>query len=618
VSTRIRRSTSTSALDAEVGAAGGEVSADLSAAVTRAAGHGERLGGRIQARMENALGVDLSAVRVHRESELAPRMGAIAFTSGADIHFAPGGYAPHHAEGQEVLAHELAHVVQQGAAPTRIRRMSSSGTDSEAPALTGRSGSDELRIRRGSAAKIQRLVGFEVELSVPTIGNVPGPALNPNVGGAVPNPNIATFFGGGLGYNTAIGQVASFAGPIAMKADHNRLQRDAGALYNALMALPSNVPFAPLVPAGGYVAMSNLEYSTPALDEMAAGSNLMFLLLATAIDAHAQQLLNNQPANQLSWIPNSAPQTATGVPVAELTAWLGAPLPGPVAAALTTLRNNVRWSMYVQATAGVLPSGLATLFTARAAAAPAGAAGSWTAAKQDAGNAIVNGINQLFLDPVFQAQIAAAGQGDQEALKGLLMLGLAYTIGNAINQTTLLTSTMKNAVPLLVKIADIGAATTLASTNWLRANPVTPAFVLNVATWFHNHVPQTNLAHWTGAPYNAAMAVPVGDRGLLHGTGAVPVNDTAGLLNRLLTGGGPMFPTVAPGVNALVAADPVSPLLGPSGGQAGLPVEYRWNLPRPVAIGQLWPVMQLVLAEVRAANLAHVGAAAAGPIAAAW
>jgi len=66
----------------------------------------------VQAKMEAAFDFDFSAVRIHEGAEAAA-VGARAFTRGVDIHFAPGEYAPHAPAGQELLGHELAHVVQQ-------------------------------------------------------------------------------------------------------------------------------------------------------------------------------------------------------------------------------------------------------------------------------------------------------------------------------------------------------------------------------------------------------------------------------------------------------------------------------------------------------------------------
>jgi hypothetical protein len=64
--------------------------------------------------MESALGANFSDVRIHVGPE-ASAIGAIAFTWGSDIHFAPGQYNPHTPDGQSLLGHELTHVLQQRA-----------------------------------------------------------------------------------------------------------------------------------------------------------------------------------------------------------------------------------------------------------------------------------------------------------------------------------------------------------------------------------------------------------------------------------------------------------------------------------------------------------------------
>jgi len=52
-------------------------------------------------------------VNIHKDSEQAPSLGALAYTQGNDVHFAPGQYDPGSQKGQELLGHELSHVVQQ-------------------------------------------------------------------------------------------------------------------------------------------------------------------------------------------------------------------------------------------------------------------------------------------------------------------------------------------------------------------------------------------------------------------------------------------------------------------------------------------------------------------------
>lgn len=66
----------------------------------------------VRSQMEGAFGADLSSVRVHPNSPNV-QPGARAYTTGSDIHFGPGQYAPDSDAGRHLLAHELAHVVQQ-------------------------------------------------------------------------------------------------------------------------------------------------------------------------------------------------------------------------------------------------------------------------------------------------------------------------------------------------------------------------------------------------------------------------------------------------------------------------------------------------------------------------
>ena len=67
----------------------------------------------IQAQMEHSFGTDFSGVNIHANSTKATHLSALAYTQGQDIHFAPGQYQPTTSQGQELLGHELTHVVQQ-------------------------------------------------------------------------------------------------------------------------------------------------------------------------------------------------------------------------------------------------------------------------------------------------------------------------------------------------------------------------------------------------------------------------------------------------------------------------------------------------------------------------
>ncbi|HTI61070.1 eCIS core domain-containing protein [Mucilaginibacter sp.] len=69
--------------------------------------------------MEKHIGADFSNVRIHTgeaSQKANAAIGSRAFTQGANIHFAQGEFNPGTKSGKQLLAHELTHTVQQGAA----------------------------------------------------------------------------------------------------------------------------------------------------------------------------------------------------------------------------------------------------------------------------------------------------------------------------------------------------------------------------------------------------------------------------------------------------------------------------------------------------------------------
>jgi hypothetical protein len=92
---------------------------------TLSAGGGSPLPESLRARLEPRFGYDFGAVRVHTDGAAtgaATALGARAFTVGDHLFFGAGEYQPTSAQGQKLIAHELTHVVQQGADPRRVRR----------------------------------------------------------------------------------------------------------------------------------------------------------------------------------------------------------------------------------------------------------------------------------------------------------------------------------------------------------------------------------------------------------------------------------------------------------------------------------------------------------------
>jgi hypothetical protein len=98
---------------------GGARGASNPLAIRTQLGSGCPLDGGVRARMESAFGMSFSHVRVHtdaRSAALSNRFTARAFTVGGDIAFGSGEYRPGTVIGDALIAHELAHVIQQGEA----------------------------------------------------------------------------------------------------------------------------------------------------------------------------------------------------------------------------------------------------------------------------------------------------------------------------------------------------------------------------------------------------------------------------------------------------------------------------------------------------------------------
>jgi hypothetical protein len=129
------------------GSSGGGVDATVERAVGQARGDGQALPSRFRSRVEQALGADLGAVRVHtgpRADQLNDALCSQAFTVGGDVFVRRDAYRPGTRAGEELLAHELIHTVQQGVSRPRHQAGGS------APPTSA----------------IQRLFGLELELPV--------------------------------------------------------------------------------------------------------------------------------------------------------------------------------------------------------------------------------------------------------------------------------------------------------------------------------------------------------------------------------------------------------------------------------------------------------------------
>ena len=128
---------------------------------------GHTLPGDLRGKFEQSLGADLGGVRVHTDSaaaEASQSLGARAYAVGQDVFMGAGEYNPSSPEGAHLLAHEVAHTVQQrGAAsgPQTKLEVSSPGdahetdADNAADAMV-RGEKASVMTSTGISRKIQR------------------------------------------------------------------------------------------------------------------------------------------------------------------------------------------------------------------------------------------------------------------------------------------------------------------------------------------------------------------------------------------------------------------------------------------------------------------------------
>jgi hypothetical protein len=118
---------------------------------------GQPLDPAIRAEMEARFGQDFGDVRVHVGGDAADSAKAInakAYTVGSDIAFASGQYAPDAASGRQLLAHELAHVVQQGRGGPEPSLSSSSALEAAAAQAATAAMQGEGAIHVGGASGV--------------------------------------------------------------------------------------------------------------------------------------------------------------------------------------------------------------------------------------------------------------------------------------------------------------------------------------------------------------------------------------------------------------------------------------------------------------------------------
>ena len=132
---------------------GGPVHVERALALIRQS-RGQALPVEVAARLSQALGTDVSDARIHTDGsagQAAKAVNAHAFATGRDIFFAPGQYKPGTRAGDELLLHELTHVIQdaEGRLPT--------ATSSEGPDVSNPNDAHEREAVREASSAVDRL-----------------------------------------------------------------------------------------------------------------------------------------------------------------------------------------------------------------------------------------------------------------------------------------------------------------------------------------------------------------------------------------------------------------------------------------------------------------------------
>ncbi|MGE3539977.1 MAG: DUF4157 domain-containing protein [Candidatus Tectimicrobiota bacterium] len=115
---------------------GRSASASISAAIHASRGKGQPLPTATRSMFEHHMGYRLDHVSIHTDSTaatLAAQLQAMAFTVGSDVYFGQGQFNLSSLTGRYLLAHELAHVVQQTGSP-RQEALRQAGSASAWPA----------------------------------------------------------------------------------------------------------------------------------------------------------------------------------------------------------------------------------------------------------------------------------------------------------------------------------------------------------------------------------------------------------------------------------------------------------------------------------------------------
>jgi hypothetical protein len=298
------------------------------------------------------------------------------------------------------------------------------------------------------------MIGFEAELDVPTFQKLSLDGMEPG------SENIYSFLFGGYKDTSVTAGAVPY---LKIKPDVSDYATVGEALTQGLSAFLKLEPFMKKHEKG--VLITKLEYETTALPEADADSDQFYSKQAKLITEHARQLISRAKLEVFAVLKPAANMWA-GVPVSEIEFWIerGRQRPEQEAQkraemtvhALGKMLDKVRDRFAIQATAGVFPSVIPTLFEQgeKPLDQPSAEGGeAWKIAYP----LIVSAIQQVLNEPTIMnhqsLQVLANNEVYREAFKGHLYLLCSYLVGDALSVSSMFEKkSAKNAVPYHAKI----------------------------------------------------------------------------------------------------------------------------------------------------------------------
>lgn len=298
-----------------------------------------------------------------------------------------------------------------------------------------------------SSPTIQRLVGFEAELSVPVYSRRSGKFLTL---AGTPSQDLITFLAGDVRYNQIVEQTDSYI----LKTDHNELSMKHRDLLIKLSATYSSLY------QKNYIdkyfletpeMIGILEFVTFPADENSDEKVYQTYTHLKAVKEKGKQLIALMNRESLSPLGEVY---ATGIPIKDLKSWMSGLLGfrseySSIASDIEDFKKQTMNStVNLQATAGILPSSIKKLYESPGLQKTSSLSKIQRIALED----VNSFFNQWKESPYIRS---IKNSGDYQSFYGVILLLYTYLLGNTFETIVGNLSSPKNNVPFLCKLTDM-------------------------------------------------------------------------------------------------------------------------------------------------------------------